>query len=128
VIDKIGGAIDFLPDDKIELLDLGDVVSGLHVVLDQPQWFLREGQLAINLFLEDVRIYTLAFSFFRQGKEIAAFVGGIQGRNIAGILETYRDLTKASYGMRPRDLLIDILRMLCAELGVKQIFAVSNEY
>jgi uncharacterized protein VirK/YbjX len=30
--------------------------------------------------------------------------------------------------MRPRDLLIEILRMFCADLSVTEIFAVSDEY
>lgn len=128
VVEKLGGAIDFPVDSKISLLDLGDIREGLHVIVDQPVWFMREGQLAINLFLGDVRMYTLAFSLFHQENEIAAFVGAIQGRDIEGALEEYRELTKASHGMRPRDLLIEIFRMFCAKLGVTQIFAVSDEY
>ena len=128
VVEKIGGAIDFPVDGKISLLDLGDIREGFHVIVDQPIWFMREGQLAINLFLGDVRMYTLAFSLFHQKNAIAAFVGAIQGRDIEGALEEYRELTKAAHGMRPRDLLIEVFRMFCAELGVTQIFAVSDEY
>jgi uncharacterized protein VirK/YbjX len=128
VIDKIGGAIDFPVDGQISLLDLGDIREGFHVVVDQPEWFMREGQLAINLFLGDVRMYILAFSLFHKGSTIAAFVGAIQGRDIEGALEKYRELTKATHGMRPRDFLIEIFRMFCAELGVSEIFAVSNDY
>src|SRR6185437_1574512 len=128
VIDKIGGAIDFPVDGRIVLLDLGDIRKGLHIVVDQPVWFMREGQLAINLFVHDVRMYTLAFSFFHKDGEIAAFVGAIQGRDIDGALEEYRELTKASNGMRPRDFLIEVFRMFCAELAVGRIFAVSNKH
>lgn len=128
VVEKIGGAIDFPVDGKISLLDLGSIHEGLHVVIDQPVWFMREGQLAINLFLGDIRMYTLAFSFFHHENTIAAFIGAIQGRDIEGVLKEYRNLTKSSYGMRPRDFLIELFRMFCAELGVTQIFAVSDEY
>jgi uncharacterized protein len=37
-------------------------------------------------------------------------------------------MTKISNGMRPRDLLIEIFRLFCAELGVTEIYAVSDEY
>jgi uncharacterized protein VirK/YbjX len=110
------------------LLDLGDVCEGLNVIVDQPVWFMREGQLAINLFLGDVRMYTLAFSLFHHDNAIAAFIGAIQGRDIEGALGEYRELTKAAHGMRPRDLLIEVFRMFCVELGVSEIFAVSDEY
>ena len=128
VIEKIGGTIDFPVDGQISLLDLSDICEGFHVVVDQPEWFIREGQLAINLFLGDVRMYILAFSLFHQGSVIAAFVGAIQGRDIEEALEKYRGLTKASHGMRPRDFLIEVFRMFCAELGVSKIFAVSEEF
>jgi hypothetical protein len=45
-----------------------------------------------------------------------------------GILEEYRRLTKASHGTRPRDLLIEVFRMLCGMLGVIDIFTVSDAY
>src|SRR5262249_53535125 len=64
VVEQIGRVVDFPVDSKILLLDLGDIRDGFQVVVDQPVWFIREGQLAINLFLGDVRMYTLAFSLF----------------------------------------------------------------
>ena len=128
VVEKIGGVIDFPVTGKLILLDLSEIREGFHVVLDQPKWFMREGQLAINLFLAETRMYSLVFSLFHHGNEIAAFVGAIQGRNIEGVLGQYRELTKASYGMRPRDLLIEIFRMLCELLGVRHIFAISDQY
>jgi uncharacterized protein VirK/YbjX len=98
------------------------------VVVDQPIWFVREGQLVINLFLGEERIYSLAFSLFGQAGSVGAFVGAIQGRDIEGINDIYRELTKSSHGMRPRDLVIEIFRMFCAELGIAEILAVSDEY
>jgi uncharacterized protein VirK/YbjX len=126
VIEEIGGGIDFSVDGKLSLLDLSEISEGLHVVVDQPKWLLREGQLAINLFIHDLRIYSLVFSLFHQNGEIAAFVGGIQGSDVEGALDTYREITRAAHGMRPRDLLIETLRMLCVELGVSKIFATTD--
>lgn len=128
VVEKIGGVIDFPVTGKLSLLDLGNIREGFHVVLDQPKWFMHEGQLTINLFLADIRMYSLVFSLFHHHEEIATFIGAIQGRDIEGALGQYRELTKAAYGMRPRDLLIEIFRMFCAVLGVRHIFAVSDQY
>jgi uncharacterized protein VirK/YbjX len=128
IVEQIGGAVDFPVEDQISLLDLGEIREGFHVVVDQSEWFMREGQLSISLFLGNVRMYVLAFSFFHHESVIAAFVGAIQGRDIEGALDTYRELTKVAHGMRPRDFLIEIFRMFCAELGIAEIFAVSDEY
>ena len=128
VIDKIGGPIDFPVNAKLTLLDLSNIRSGLRVELDQPKWFMREGQFTISLQMDGVRIFSLVFSLFHYGVDIAAFIGAIQGRDIEGMLAQYRELTKAAHGMRPRDLLIEIFRMLCAKLQVRHIFAVSDQY
>jgi uncharacterized protein VirK/YbjX len=54
-------------------------------------------------------------------------IGAMQGRNIEGILDEYKKITKGSEGQRPRDLLLDLFRMLCVEIGVEKILAVSEE-
>jgi uncharacterized protein len=128
IVDSIGGPIDFSVDEELSVLDLSAIREGLRVVVDQPKWFMREGLLAFNLFLGDVRIYTLAFSFCYQDGEKVVFIGAIQGRDIDGALDLYKELTKASHGMRPRDLLIELFGMFCVRLGFSRILAVSDEY
>jgi uncharacterized protein VirK/YbjX len=128
VIEEIAGPTDFPAHGRLLLLDLKEISKDLKVILDQPVWFMREGQLTINLFLGETRMYSLSFSLFHQEHEIATFVGAIQGRDIEGARDQYRDLTKASHGMRPRDLLIEVFRMLCSNLGIAHIYAVSDAY
>jgi uncharacterized protein len=127
VAESIGGCVNFPVGEERLLVDLAHIREGFRVIVDQPKWFLREGQLVLNLFLGEERIYSLAFSFFRQAGSIAVFIGAIQGRDIKGINDVYRELTKLSHGMRPRDLVIEVFRMFCAELCVAEIFAVSDE-
>jgi uncharacterized protein len=127
-LEKMSGPINFPVHGRLVLLDLKEIREGLVVVLDQPKWFMREGQITINLFQGDGRIYSLSFSFFCHGTSLAAFVGAIQGRDIEGINDEYRELTKAAHGLRPRDLLLEAFRMLCTELGVGKIFAVADQY
>ena len=128
VIEMLGEPLNFPVDGQLLLLDLRDVHENLKVIVDQPLWFIREGQLTISLFLDETRIYSLSFSLFHENNELAAFVGALQGRDLEGILDKYRELTKACHGMRPRDFLIEIFRALCCTLGVAHIFAVSDEH
>jgi uncharacterized protein len=125
-IEDLKYKIDFPLDGALKLIDLTHLHKDLHIVLDQPKWFLREGQLVINLFLDKTRILSLAFSFARESGQVVAYVGAIQGRNFDWLLDVNRDLTKAIYGMRPRDFLFEQFRALCRTLGVSKIYAVSN--
>jgi uncharacterized protein VirK/YbjX len=127
-VDRMGGPIDFPVDGKLHLLDLTEIREGLHVSIDQPRWFMREGQLAINLFLDETRLYSLVFSLCRDGEDVAAFIGAVQGRDLDGIMNEYRSLTKAAHGMRPRDLLIEVFRLFCGTAGIARIFAVADEH
>ena len=61
----LGGDLAFLRfpvDGSLEVANLEFVAPGLRIVLDKASWFLREGELAINLFVEGERLYTLAFT------------------------------------------------------------------
>ena len=127
-ISEIHSPLDFSPEDRLSLLDLREIAEDLWLVVEQPHWFMREGQLTMSLFDGQTRIYSLVFSLLREDRALVAFIGGIQGRDIEGALDKYRELTKASHGLRPRDLLLELFRMLCARLKVEQIRAVSDEY
>ena len=109
------------------LLDLAEVAPGLRVVLDHAPWFTREGPLVLNLFVGDERVYSLAFSLGqdRDGKR-ATWIGAVQGRALDTALDTYRDLTKALQGMRPRDFLVEVFRMLCRAASIEVIYAVAD--
>lgn len=126
-IEAMGSTLDFPVNQALLLLDLEEVIPDLKVVLDQPKWFLREGLLVVNLFISDTRVYSLAFSFALESGHIVAYIGAIQGIDTEGILEDYKDLTKALYGMRPRDFIIEVFRILCRCLGVSKIFAISDD-
>ena len=118
--------LDLDVDQRAILVDLGDVRPGLQLVIDRPQWFLREGELSINLFLDDQRIYSIAFSLGRVAGIDVAYVGCIQGRNIEGIDRLYKELTKQLHGARPRDFLISSFQLLCEAENIVRILAVSD--
>lgn len=126
VIQEDFPALDFPVSESLDIANLGDMYENLHVVIDRPKWFIREGQLVINLFLADVRIYSLAFSLSREAGQLVAYVGALQGRNIDGVLDVYKDITKVLHGSRPQDFLFEIFRIFCRTIGVLKIFAVAD--
>lgn len=126
-VDETGGALAFGTDEQVILADLSDHLPGLTLSLDQPVWFMREGSLTLNLFLDDFRAYTLAFSLYQNasgGREIV--IGSIQGRNTDEALEMYRNITKALFGLRPRDILSRMLCVVAGWFGADRILAVSQ--
>lgn len=129
VIDQLGPPWRFKAGDKLVLSDLSALYPDLRLVIDQPLWFMREGGVVINLFVGDFRAFSLAFSFFRTPEgRLQAVVGSLQGRNRDGALDLYRDLTKALHGLRPRDMLFEVFRMICRAVGVADIFAVTQAH
>ena len=110
-----------------EILDLSHIREGFKVVLDKAKWFRREGELVLNLFLAEDRIYSLAFSIGRKNDKNIIYVGGIQGVTIDNIMVTYKEITKALFGMRPRDFLLNILKIISSEIGIDEILAISNK-
>ena len=129
VIDCLSAPFQFKTHEKIEILDMSDTQNGLRLVMDQPRWFMREGGLVINLFKGDFRAYSLAFSLHKAPDgALEAVIGGLQGRNIDGAIDIYRDLTKSFMGIRPRDFMIDALRILCRRIEVERILAVSQAH
>ena len=127
VIDEMGAPFVFSAFERLVLVELDDHLAGLRIVMDQPIWFMREGQLTLNAFVHSFRAFSLAFSFHRDpAGAITIVVGGIQGRSTGDPLALYRDITKALHGIRPRDLLVEILKMLARNLGVERILAVTD--
>jgi uncharacterized protein len=126
-VDALGPRFNFSSAQSLVLNDLGEIAEGVRIVLDQPEWFAREGAFVLNLFIENFRAFSMAFSLHRNAaNDLEAVIGGLQGRSREGILEEYKVLTKAFFGLRPRDLLIENFRCLCGIWKVKSILAVSD--
>ena len=127
VIDTLGPPFPFDCEERLVLVDLAEVMPGLRLVLDQPIWFLREGGLVLNLFIDSFRAFSIAFSLRREADgQLTAWIGGLQGRNRDDMLESYRALTKLLHGLRPRDFLLEVLKVLLRQFGVTRLYAVSD--
>ncbi|MBU0499665.1 MAG: VirK/YbjX family protein [Gammaproteobacteria bacterium] len=111
---------------EVALAALRDCDPELQVVLDKPDWFAREGEVVLNLFQGGTRLYSAAFSLGIENGEVLAYVGAIQGSNLEQAAGIYRGLTRALHGLRPRDLTILALRMLCGAMGVGRLLAVAQ--
>jgi uncharacterized protein VirK/YbjX len=116
-----------LPDEKLLLLDLSPTSPKVSVIMDRPAWLAREGLLTLSLFKDDFRAFTVSFSLLSE-PDLSLFIGGIQGRNDEEILSLYRDLTKDFHGLRPRDLLLEVLRLFAVQIGAKHIYAVADDW
>jgi len=129
VIDGLDGELRCSIEDRLVVADLGELFDGLKIMIDKPKWFMREGQLTANLFVDDFRAYSIAFSFYKEANgEISTVIGGVQGRNTEGVLDLYRDLTKALYGLRPRDLLLEVVRCISQRVGCTRMLGVGDQY
>lgn len=112
---------------EIELARLDEEYTGLRLVLDKAAWFLREGEIVLNLFVNDQRFYSIAFTLNLNANQPMVYVGALQGSNSDAAQTVYRDITHSLHGMRPRDLLMVSLKILCEEMGMKNIWAVSSD-
>ena len=65
--------------DSLLLSDLSEFAPGCSLVLDRPFWFMREGELVLNLFQGDLRIASIAFTLCRTDTELCIFIGAVQG-------------------------------------------------
>lgn len=118
--------------ESLVLSDLSEFSAGCFLVLDRPTWFMREGELVLNLFQGDLRIASIAFTLCRTDTELCIFIGAVQGIH-KGVesdlsLSIYRDLTKDFEGLRPRSFLIEVIKYLATNLGVEKIYAVGDGY
>jgi len=126
VAEEIGSPVDFGSTEKVLLVDMVDIVPDLRIILDQAKWFMREGGLVLNLFVGQRRVFSLAFSLYRESTSIGAVIGAMQGRDSPNVLDIYRNITKHCGHMRPRDFLLEVFRMLALRIGVSRILAISD--
>jgi uncharacterized protein len=113
--------------EEVELARFEEEYAGLRLVLDKATWFLREGEIVLNLFVDDQRFYSIAFTLGIDGGQPIALVGALQGSKSEAAQGIYRDITHALHGMRPRDLLMVAFKLLCVELGIRRIWAVTSD-
>jgi uncharacterized protein VirK/YbjX len=115
-----------------EVLDLTHISAGVRVAIDHAPWFVREGEMVINVFQHDLRVASMAFTLGRLDGCVVSYIGAVQGIHsgvsTAESLEIYKVLTKDFEGLRPRSLLIEVLKLVLVQFGVKKVFAISEQH
>lgn len=90
----------------------------------------REGELVLQLRCGEALVYSLAFSFLadgRQGLQRSVGIGCVQGPQGADGLELIREATRDLHGMRPKNLMVRLVRQLGYEYGCRQLILVGND-
>ncbi len=97
----------------------------------------KEGCLALELVYDSLdvqntgweygtHVYQIIFSLGKDEKgKNSMMIGALQG--LANGKDFIRDLTKAYFGYRPKNLIFWCARCFCEMLGVEKIYAVSNQ-
>jgi uncharacterized protein VirK/YbjX len=97
----------------------------LRIVMDRPTWMRGEGQLALSLFYGRDRIYTAMLHLSGTPDNLQLVVGNLQGDG-RDRLALYKTLTKLMHGMRPRDFLIHVVRILASELQCSELLGIQD--
>jgi len=128
IIKNMPGILNLVNAKPRIILDLSNYLAGMFITLDKAKWFVREGEIVLNLFKENERLMSLAFTFSELNNELVIYIGALQGMHPSSeSLEMLKQVTKSLEGIRPADMLLEVLREIALNVGVKQIFAISDE-
>jgi uncharacterized protein VirK/YbjX len=86
----------------------------------------REGELVLQLTHGADLLYSIAFSFLRHEGGVAIGIGCLQGAPGGGNLERVRAAARELHGMRPKHLLVRLVRQFGHDLGCAQLVLVGN--
>lgn len=128
IVRKIPSAFNLAQGQPKVLLDLSQHSANTFITLDKAKWFVREGEIVMNIFKDNLRLMSVAFTFSKLNDELIIYIGAIQGKqSCSETMSMLKELTKDFEGVRPADLLLEILRMVASHLGVTKILAISDE-
>jgi uncharacterized protein VirK/YbjX len=102
--------------------------SGLpyEIQLRTVNMFDREGELVLQLAQGDKVIYTVAFTVAPRAGRPALSIGCVQGGKTSDAREAIRVATRDLHGMRPKQLMVSLVRQLGFEYGCERLHLVSN--
>jgi uncharacterized protein VirK/YbjX len=102
--------------------------SGLpyEVQLRSVNMFDREGELVLQLAQDGKIVYTVAFTVAPRAGRPAISIGCVQGGKTDDAREAIRLATRDLHGMRPKQLMVNLVRQLGFEYGCERLHLVSN--
>lgn len=86
----------------------------------------REGELVLQLMCQGTLVYSLAFSFVREGALRQVGIGCVQGPQCGAGLELAREATRDLHGLRPKNLLVRLASQLGHAVGCDDLVLVGN--
>ena len=63
IIKKLPAILNLVDAKPRIILDLEQYSPATYITLDKAKWFVREGEVVLNLFKEDQRLMSIAFTF-----------------------------------------------------------------
>ena len=110
----------------VDVYQMELALGQLRIVLDRPRWMRREGELGISLFWGPDRIYTAMILLGQADNKVYLTIGNLQGDG-RGRSDLYKYLTKSLHGMRPRDMLLNVVKMFAKFHGCEVILGISDD-
>jgi uncharacterized protein VirK/YbjX len=86
----------------------------------------REGELVLQLAQGDKVLYTVAFTVAPRAGRPALSIGCVQGGRTTDAREAIRLATRDLHGIRPKQLMVSLVRQLGFEYGCERLHLVSN--
>jgi len=88
--------------------------------------FDREGEMVLQLVQDADPLYTVAFTIAPRDGVAAISIGCIQGGRTEDAREAIRTATRELHGIRPKQLMVTLVRQLAFEYGCERVLMVSN--
>ena len=126
IVDALGHPFDIHGAQYVEVAHFRLGEDDCRLTLDRPKWLENDGMLCASLWAGPDRIFSVSFCLSTSSTGRTAFIGGLQGRKSLDALDQNRLLTKAAHGLRPRDLAIELFRMLAPYMHVTHIEGVAD--
>ncbi len=99
--------------------------SALAIELRRPNGRGREGELCLSLVdAHGQSLSSMIFSIADDGRTL--LLGCVQGAAAALGREAVRELTRQSHGLRPKNLLLSMLRAFAQRYGISRVRGVGN--
>ena len=117
-------------DKKIELwrLPLDETLGEMRLVLCAESGQRKEGLAAVMLNLsDDTPVYQILFWIAKARDDWAMWIGAMQGPNVDDARELIKKITKKCHAYRTKNLILYAAQAVARSLGLKKIFAVTNE-
>ncbi len=109
-------------DKGINIADISVDDETYHFVLSYESRYWKEGELTLRLTDFKENYYVISFTIY-QGK---AYIGGVQGPEKDEGFS--KKVTKALFGLRPKSLILEVLRTWLNKNQISEILGINNKY